>query len=71
MNFFSPLTSRFLASVAYDTDTHELTIEFKDGATFVWENLPERTYQELISAVSPGTAYRDLGLHGTHSYRLS
>jgi hypothetical protein len=70
MYFSSPLSSSFLASTSYDTDTAVLTIEFGDGSTFAWEGQPESTYQALVSAVSPGSVYHSLGLHGSHSYRI-
>lgn len=43
-----------LASATYDTEAKELTVEFNNGRSYVYENVDVDTYNALIGAKSAG-----------------
>jgi hypothetical protein len=49
-----PVQSSNLASVGYDVTTITLEVEFKDGSVYQYYDVPEMTYQMLMSADSKG-----------------
>ena len=49
-----PVQSSNLASVGYDVTTITLEVEFKDGSVYQYYDVPEMTYQMLMSAASKG-----------------
>jgi hypothetical protein len=50
-----PVESRNIASVGYDPATMTLEVEFKHGGIYQYFDVPEPTYQALMSADSHGT----------------
>lgn len=43
-----------LASVSYDTETKEMTLEFNGGKNYTYEDVDQNTYNNLISVKSAG-----------------
>ena len=52
--------SSFIAETRYDHDTSMLQIEFTDGTTFQYDNVPRSTYTSFITSPSRGRAFHDL-----------
>jgi hypothetical protein len=51
----TPVTSSSVASVGYDPNTMALEVEFRNGSVYQYFDVPETTYQDLMSASSVGT----------------
>lgn len=51
------LTSRAIASVAYDTVKERLEVELRSGEVHAMDAVPPVVYHNLISSESPGTYY--------------
>jgi hypothetical protein len=49
--------SSLMRSVGYDATARRLEIEFSDGDVYLYENVPESIYKELISAASIGSYF--------------
>lgn len=49
-----PVSSSNLAEVGYDQPTQTLEVCFKSGRTYQYFGVPERVYEGLRSAGSPG-----------------
>jgi len=52
-----PVSSRLLASVAYDHDRAILQLEFRSGAVYQYFGVPRQSYQELWQADSQGAYF--------------
>lgn len=50
-------SSQALVSATYDPDTTRLDILFSSGRTYTFENVPQRVFEELRDAPSPGQYY--------------
>lgn len=62
-----PVVSSNLSSVGYDPKTRELYIQFKSGL-YVYSNVPEHVYQELLHAPSHGK-YHAAYVKNVYPYR--
>lgn len=51
------LNSTCLAEATYDTESHDMTLEFTSGRRYKYGNVPETVYRNLVTAPSPGRAY--------------
>lgn len=47
------------SSNAMDNDLGTLTVTFKSGRSYTFDNVPEDVYQGLITAESPGSYYHE------------
>ena len=52
-----PLKSSLIHSVAYNSDYNSLQINFHQGSIYVYYNVPESVFEQLISAESAGRFY--------------
>ena len=52
-----PVDSTLLASVAYDAGQSVLYLGFRDGASYLYFEVPESVHQELLAADSKGTYF--------------
>ncbi len=50
--------SAALAGVDYDPERQTLTITFKGGRSYTYQQVPPDVYEQLCSADSPGTFWR-------------
>lgn len=50
--------SSALTSAAYDEATQELTVTFKGGRSYTYNRVPPDVWEQLQSADSPGTFWR-------------
>jgi hypothetical protein len=57
MKQFTRLQSSALQGADYDPDTSQLTISFRSGKSYTFENVPERVFTELQDAASPGAYF--------------
>ncbi len=48
------IVSRSLRSAGYNPQTRVLEIEFQDGDVYEYQGVPDRVYNELVSAESKG-----------------
>jgi hypothetical protein len=51
-------SSTLIARYGYDPTRLEMTIEFKDGGTWVYRDVPEECFAEFLSAPSKGKYLR-------------
>ena len=49
-----PVDSSNLESIGYDSESSTLEIHFKQGSAYQYFDVPERIYDQLLSAESPG-----------------
>jgi hypothetical protein len=50
----TPLKSSNIEGAHYDAATRTMTIKFKSGGTYKYGGVVQQTYDDLISAESPG-----------------
>lgn len=62
-----PVTSSNIESIGYDGDSSTLEIEFKNGATYQYFDVPENVFTELRDADSVG-GYLAARIKGTYRY---
>lgn len=62
-----PVTSSNVESVGYDENSATLEIEFKNGATYQYFDVPENVFTELRDADSVGE-YLAARIKGTYRY---
>lgn len=62
------MSSTAIDSVGYDPEHRELRITFKSDRTYVYEDVPVDTYEELLSAESRGT-YFNHNIRDAYEYR--
>lgn len=53
--------------IGYDADNMELHVIFKDGALYVYTNVPVQIYEELLGAPSKGS-YLNREVKGVYDY---
>lgn len=56
-----------LEQVGYDSDAMELHVIFKEGALYVYSDVPQQIYEELLVAASKGS-YLNREVKGVYSY---
>jgi len=56
---YKAVLSSNLLGVAYDEDTHELSVQFKGGSTYKYKDVPPEEYGALMDAPSPGGYFND------------
>ncbi len=52
-----PVTSSTLAAVGYDADRRQLHLEFVSGERYVYSDVDEWVYHELLNAESKGSYF--------------
>ena len=57
-----------IRSVGYDSLRFLLEIEFLSGKKYLYKNVPEKVYRELLSASSKGR-YFDEQINGIYAYQ--
>lgn len=66
----TPLTSSNLAAAGYDPESRVLRIQFHNGRTYEYDNVPQHEYDGLISAGSAGQ-YFNSNIKGQYSERMA
>jgi hypothetical protein len=51
------LKSSNLDSAEYDAETRQMTIRFKGGTVYTYEDVDQATYDGLMTAPSPGSYF--------------
>lgn len=51
--------STALSRASYDPESQTLDITFTSGRSFTYESVPERVFEELRDAPSPGSFYHN------------
>ena len=54
---FRYVKSSLLQGVAYDCETQELTVEFKNGTRWAYEGVPDEVYEDLLGGGSAGSFF--------------
>ena len=67
MQYISVVSSN-VEKVGYDKDTHSLGICFKNGSEYIYPDVEESTYNELMNAESKGS-YVANNIKYTYSFR--
>jgi len=62
------LRSSNLASAEYDPETREMVIKFRSGASYAYSDIDQSTYDDLLTASSPGS-YFARWIKGRHEDR--
>ncbi|MBV9618988.1 MAG: KTSC domain-containing protein [Verrucomicrobia bacterium] len=55
-----PLDSTAIAAVTYEEQNRTLDVEFREGETYRYFNVPEFVYQELLKAESAGAFWNSV-----------
>lgn len=63
-----PVSSSNIASVGYEPTTSTLQIEFHNGSTYEYYDVPEGTYADLIGASSIGSFFH-ANIRNTYSFQ--
>lgn len=63
----TPVSSSSVASVGYDAKNLTLEVEFNDGAVYLYFDVPETMYQELVQASSVGQ-YLNANIRNQYRY---
>jgi hypothetical protein len=61
------VSSEAIATVNYDTDSGTMSVGFTDGTLYVYSDVPEAVYVDLINAASIG-AYFNKNVRTVYSY---
>ena len=64
---YLPLYSSHIEKAAYETDTQDLTVTFKDGAEYVYRNVPQSVFDGLKKSRSAGE-YFHRQIKGVYGY---
>jgi hypothetical protein len=62
-----PVTSSRLDAVMYESDSRVLSIRFRNGAEYSYQDVPREIARGLTSATSPGRFYAD-NIKGRYDY---
>lgn len=62
-----PVTSSNVEAIGYDGDSQTLQVEFKNGSTYQYFDVPERIFDELRDAGSIG-AYLSSNIKGVYRF---
>lgn len=54
-----PVSSRAITAIGYDPTTHRMKIQFQQGQTYDFCNVPQHVFDGLLHAGSKGTYYND------------
>lgn len=63
----TPVDSTSIRSIGYDEASSTLYVEFADGATYIYDNVPQLIHQELLQAESVG-GYFNRVIRANYSY---
>lgn len=63
-----PVNSSSIKSIGYSIDDKELEVEFKTGDIYLYYNIPQLIYKQLMNADSIGSAFHFLIREGDYSY---
>lgn len=66
----TPVESSILERVGYDADSNTLEVEFNEGATYRYFDVPESVYRGLLSVDSHGSFYADNVKHSFEFERV-
>jgi hypothetical protein len=61
------VSSEAIASINYDTESGTMSVGFTDGTLYVYSDVPESVYVDLITASSIG-AYFNKNVRNEYSY---
>ena len=59
-----------IEAIGYDSDAQELHVQFLSGTTYVYYNVPENVYEEIMDAPSKGS-YLNRVVKGVYEYAKS
>lgn len=46
-----------IEAVGFDPETQRMTVQFKNGNTYDYDNVPQKVHDELVGAESVGRAF--------------
>ena len=61
------MPSTVISSFHYDKATHELTVVFISGTVYIYEKVPESTYEEMKRSSSKGV-FLNKHIKGTYKF---
>ena len=70
MNSPQRLRSSIIRDIDYDDSRSKLYITFVSGKTYVYDGVPQATYQDLVSAASKGEFFNER-IKGRYSFALA
>lgn len=62
-----PVTSSNIEAIGYDVESETLQVEFKNGSTYQYFDVPERVFEQLRDADSVG-AYLSSNVKGVFRF---
>lgn len=68
---FTPVESSTIAGMAHNVATSIMTVQFKNGGVYEYENVPREKYEAILGAESVGKAFdRDIKKQAaSHPYK--
>lgn len=63
------VASSAISSVNYDEDSETLSVQFRDGSLYIYDDVPQEVYEAFITAGSAGT-YFNSNIRDEYSYRM-
>ena len=63
------VTSSSIKSIGYSSEGGQLEVEFHRGDIYLYYNVPQRTYAQLMNADSVGSAFNFLIRDGEYSHK--
>lgn len=55
----TPIKSSMFDGHHYDPSTRQMTVQFKNGAVHVYDDVPADKYETFVGAASPGRYFND------------
>jgi len=59
-----------IEAIGYDPNAQELHVQFLSGITYVYYNVPENVYEEIMDAPSKGSYFNRI-IKGVYEYAKS
>ena len=54
----SPVTSTNIAAMGYDAESQIAKVQFINGGTYTYHGVPQKVYEKVFNASSPGAALK-------------
>lgn len=64
------VTSSTINAVGYEESNNILKVNFKNGSTYVYQNVPKTVYQEFLTSESKGKFF-NRNIRGQYEYQKS
>jgi hypothetical protein len=63
-----PVDSSNISAIGYDKAEEDLWVQFSSGRTYIYDHVPESTFEEMLRSSSKGS-YLNREIKPTYSFR--